>query len=1620
MAVSPERTVSLPDEEQPQERFIDLNDDATFSHVISQDAAEQKALKTHFALGETSPGLDILRADFNETLGRETARQAALAEASKLETVRLQLIQGFMQDAQVTGQQFTLEDNETIAALSAEQLQDPDVILEKLYAKKLIETAVSFNDPQVDPILQDAMEEDEEWAHRILDAGEDLITHQEIAIGEYEQLKKQYDETGWVDWGIDTVTGMFPLVTHMNTTDNPFQATGENISDQVRSLLYLPPKEFKQELKRILKERAEDNIVDALKFAQNVIGYTRMDRTFDNTLLGMDLVDVGTMGAGTALGLLARRTRAVAQANATRQMNVQSGLVAAGNIPAAAVQIVSTNVAKQAGGSQVLRNIQELGRTVPSILDGSLAGRDPGSLAQESVRRITDHITSRQDRMLEVFNDSTVLMRYSDTAQDAALDSARRMWLKDYHKLEDAIVEVVPVRESDEIFGGVDRIDILLGHLDASGFADAQRAEWIAKNLYRIPSKAFDVIERDGNFFIRMSQFVDENQLQILDMRTITDNPLTQTPITEFIGYLGKRLSTVASPDDVFEEGHNQARKIATFGGNRVSGIFKDVATDIGSMSKASRNALEKVLIRDHYRMRQVTKPDGTIENVRGDRYETIGDLQRGWQKVNGQLPSEQEMKAYFTFQTIMDADWIMRNVTKYRDKTRIGITEKSIRFRQKNAQGQDSYMASPFFEAREIDKLPSWGSKTQFTVAYLDEATGKLNFSLSSKLYKKQRDTIESMLASGNFRVLQTVDGARELKDLIKTFGEPIDYLVVRDVKSQPINPIQIEHRPGGHAKYADHGVYLKQPNVNYTADRVIKSGDITAHWDPSAITMAKWHKAYETGRNMIRDGVSAKDINNFIKANLPYKNGRTFTRLFRGAQGAPSDAPFDLNSPFLVVAPGQSTSEVADLPLHYGRQFVDMATSEHNLGHKISNVYGQDRSELLTVIRQEGTDANPVFKFEPAPMLNPLDTISRSSQQLVRSRYYDDYRHRVVEVWGRKYEGLLQQSHEQVYANPMDALVNPQWHKNITDGATLQKAKAERRAILQLMGEEQPFFDDFKISLQTTYDQIAKRAGVKAEKLIDSWRWLDPNVPVTQYLRSVAFHAYLGMYQVYQLGLQGQAVMHMAAITGNPIRAGQAASSYLLVRAGLMSHPNKLPALAKTASKALGIREDQFIEMFNLYRRSGMPEFKGENAMLDTYYKPRIVTSKGHKVLDGMTFFFREGNLLARGASFNAAYLEYRAKNPTKKITDRELAKIVERADLMSINQTRASINPVYETGPAKFATQFFTFQNRLSDQLLGTRLTPLEKARVMGMYSVMYGVPAGVGGTALGRFWPFYEHAQEVAQAEGYDRPEDTWLRFFLEGGLPELVEGITGERFDASGRWGPGGLDWLREVTSGNTGLSDVLFGAAGSFWGEALRTTEPFTMYLLDVFRPADERREITDNDFYSILRNIGSANTAYGLWMAYQHQLVMTKRGKVVGPVEFDAALVTALTGWSTEEVATHWKRMSVQKNRKEYVQGVVSLAMEDFRKGIFEFLHNKNREEGDKHMRRAQIMLERSGLDPIEMKNVYDRAMRENQNDIDRLGSDFIGDMPYEDRDKLFDRRIKELNRNYKIEEDE
>jgi hypothetical protein len=1570
--------------------------------VVNPEELDNRVEAADYALEGEYP-TDQIRMSFWLGYEDQLREQTVVRERIKERRLRQGYVQEVLEAAAADGRPLEVAERDYIMRVSGETLvHSPKTIFEHLYTRRLVNDILAAENNEV---AEEAALEAPEEAEYTNDVTADFMTKQQIAMKIMNEVRARADATPFQDKAFAFAKGLIPFYTWFQQRDRIKQGgsffLGQNIEDQARSLYFIPDiAEFESTFRNAVETIGKENILEALSFASAMVSYSGSDALWDNVFTGMDAVDIATLGTTAGVGAVVaarrwtRRARSITAASSVPGSTTNvARQVLQGNIGAAARQqalnrIQAATTTQSTTAPTPHQNLRALMASGHGILDPQAYTRNVGSLSNERAARLEEHVSRNNALLVSTMTDLSHVGRYSDEAALRGFQLAEAEFRLTYPNIEDAIIDIRSVRESEEVFAGVDHIDILIGKRDATGFSNAANAKFYAEKMYRLPAGSYDLYEEGGNVFIKMMKTVDETDPRLSDLRITTQNTTPKNFANVVLGWFRSATYLVSKEEAAW-------RHIATYGG---TAVLKRLAAVADSLPKLGKN--------EAARLKTVLDTERIQIGAGGQPYRTVGEFEQAYQARHQVLPTDAELFAWSTYRQMLDFAHVMDNASVYRDKARLGIEQMSVGFSKQNEAGAWHFVNSDFFEGRFVQSLPT--TQEDFTVGWVDPDTGKWKFGPYQVLASRNqhRDVLD-LIDTGEYRVIQVADPRSSiLREMIDHKGEPIEYIVVRNAKTKPLNPIQVEYAPD--IAYHDvSGSFVKQARSHSTGfGRRVVDGDTVVQRTASNAEARQLAAAYDQGRQMVIAALSSPNANlqqltQFVQANLPFANARAFIRSFRGTPYSAPDAMFDLDVPFLATASGQGTKGVRTYEAMFGtrQQIVDLDESSHNLSNRIAKNVATNKI---------GTQQRPVISVTAGQTIDPYSVLARSAERIARARFYDDYVHRSVEDWITEFGDTLNVAPEVLRANPGLYFFGdkPPFRTDYQDRAVLAAAKNKRRAVLSLLGQDTRETKAWKWMRQKVVDQVFRAHGQKASQIAEPWLMNSRTDPVAG-VRWLVFQAKLGLFNVVQFPLQGSSIVHAAAIDGNPLRAVQAQFAYWGMRARGLSevNPRVQGALTQRISQALGVSPQDLDEMYDAWRRSGMGIVSGEYGALDDYLNPKMFFGKNGGVARGLHFgemFFREGNSWHRGTAFATAYLRWRQTNPGARLDNAALKTIVDRADLMYINMARDS-NAAWQRGFPSIASTFFAYHARMAEQLLGFRLTAPEKLRLMMTYSAMWGVPIGVVGTSLGALWPFQESVQQAALEQGQDVDQTVLSKMFNEGLVDMLVEWAVGEDYNINERFGPQGLSWLRDIMEGDA--LAALQGAPGSFLEDFIASTDGLVGGILSI--ASGHGITLTADDFLDVARNISSVNNATKAWIVFNSGDWLTRTGSPHGGIlkEGEAgdvmASMMAAMGVQPDEVSEGY--LMIRSNRSEdqhrrAIDKEVELNFERWLKS----LQQGEDELAKTFQKRAYILMHANDYTPLEIADALKRALRVNRELVESVAEEFVLNDPERRRDLI------------------
>lgn len=795
-------------------------------------------------------------------------------------------------------------------------------------------------------------------------------------------------------------------------------------------------------------------------------------------------------------------------------------------------------------------------------------------------------------------------------------------------------------------------------------------------------------------------------------------------------------------------------------------------------------------------------------------------------------------------------------------------------------------------------------------------------------------------------------------------------------------LKPVDHKDSAKGGQFISDHLSRLEAAGTRQKSLSHSYEGDISIFGFHTEAEARKYAEHMDTARKLLKENRS-KELQDYLEKHLPYSE-TSFRGLFRAAEdGKP--ARLNIDDPIVYLSDGRRYTDDYN-PSPEWSNFEDNIRNPYNLYGSIDKEYAGERNPDLHTVREgAGTQQDPLYKLGLAEQLDPYATMTRSMANVMRNRYMADYKIQAVESFIEEFGDLLRgtRSMEELRANAMFDIHNPQWDTSTPDKYRLDAAKNARLALVNFLGTESPGQAFVTTQLEKLGNELYERMGQKVSDFAATK--LPAEVDPFRFMRKVAFHAKLGLFNPVQLFLQSQTLAHVLAVAG-PITGVKAMGATGLMNAArFTANPQVLEGIAAKAV-AFGWKKDDFLESLTLLRKTGYDIVEGEVSWADDMLDPKIFEGSGTKFLDKGTWFFREAEKQVRMSAWNAAYLEWKQASKGAAPSIRDTQQILRRADLMAANMTRAS-NARWNQGIWSVPTQFMSYQARLMEQFLGGRLTMAEKGRAFLTYSALYGVPVGGLGAAFG-VYPWFEDIRQAALERGMDM-NDTSMRVFMEGIPQTVLHALTGSDINLAERVGPGGIKFFKELLI--EGKAEVLLGPSASITGQVMRDMAPAYWAAASPFREDESASfKLTPNDFIQAAQNISTVNQAVRTYWAYNLGIWTTKSGQVIedGITPFDAIL-SGITGANPRSVTDAQLMMSSIKDT-EKAQKEAQKLIENAYERAFKAAAEGDDQGFQDYMKRVKLFLIMGGFRPDQYGKVFSQSMKPNVPLADRVKADF------------------------------
>lgn len=1418
---------------------------------------------------------------------------------------------------------------------------------------------------------------------------------------------------------------------------------GENLEKQFQQLYSLPQDKFDQVMKN-MRQLITDNPLQAVEWANSMLGQSSLEKSEKNFFNFVDIVTAPGVGLGfkalkggfkTAVKTAAKDV--VDQGVKDNGLSRGRAFAAAGDLESAAVEDASATLLTGIRRTSAVRDIPF--ENMPSALkaDATLikqAINEPSKYGAEATQRLLDTQTQRTEQFMTTMRDRVNVERMDvETAFKEGFKDLLDETKERYPGIRNSILDIkLHYNQSTNTYD----TEMVVGKFSAELFSSFLQAKQFAK-AHGLEDAT--VKSQGPRFYLSVKTPLRETEGW--GKNIFAKTKASEAPDT----FLSSLLGRVRNPDETLSFSQRESRLAATYGLANILKLLKEEGSLLRAVNKnkAKREQFTRFL--------NSMKDEAESEGRQGLWLNTPMEVENKYMNMFGRLADKEEVDAYFAYKRATEYDRQFRNILMYRNMSRAGVEEHVF----STLSDKGDKLLSPSVKGIKMHHLPA----TDDTVLFLekDNSSSRLFNAVELKSSPKRRKEYEQMRAdveNGKLQVIRVFNPEeRPLANYTKAGDHYVRYVVTRNVDSTKAIDYNglVPRRGGGHFVY-DYEHYAKQARVipervgskvthNYEGDTTIAAFPIRAMGKDFVEHLEKvrqlLYKAEREGAgNRHTKTRLQKDAKVFFESKpvegLSWKEVKGWFQSKRAPGGAIKVPPrLSLTEPIQLV---QKDKKLVNIDKSIEQRY----TTKDSLGNTYSTFRdatksGSDNMQLqvqftgerdnhgLFSVKNEGTRQNPIYKKVAAEYLDPLTTMDRTYGNVAKSLWMDDYKIKSVENWLAQASKYMKASESEIRAAPFHWFhAGPAEFKADAPAEITRNLTTAHMQIQQFLGVRSEVDNLLHSAAQRMADSLYSSFGEKSLKIDPLWLMPKLKDPF-QFMRSIAFHAKLGLFAVPQLLVQAQTYSVMMGMSGFRNTVGALGAATLTQLTRLNKNPAILDHLDKIMSKlnvtgATRWRPGEFKESLEALHRTGFMEVGREYALRGDIEAPRLITSKMGRVLDAGTVFFTEGERFSRMGAWHAAYKEFRDANPFGRLTDKDIRSILVRADDLTVNMSRASSSMLH-SGVMSIPTQFLTYQIRLAELMWGKRLDTAQRMKILAYQSALYGVPTAIGVSGLPLGDIFRKNALENGYTVG-----DSWIESAVTEGLPAMMIALlTGDGDIKKGKWynigdrfGSQGFETIREAMRGDKTFWDIVGGAGFSVTKGIWDGSDGFRNAMMSLIRGDEDKKvPLTTEDVLDVFKEITSVNQTWKAIAALNTGRWYSKKEGYLTDVSPLSAVFMAATGLQPQDVTDLQLMSWSNKDRKSFEDEVEKNVIQEIRRAVR--IQNDSPEQADKYLKRAKALFEIADFPLNRRTEIIAKASKDYESMIEAMDWKFYRVL---DVDSQTDARFNALARKREIKD--
>lgn len=306
-------TFAFGDPETAPENTIPLTEGTSNIAPLPDDVIDKRVGRADFALGDNSPGPDVLKDAFANGREPEVRAQAAQSANVDFQQEKLDHVKAAIQQ----GAPVTDEHVNKIMALGTTPEANPNTVFEDKFAKGMVTTGV-IGDPANNHVFQSAYDTDPEGTQTGIQRAIGAASRRQQAQDVLEHAQAAYNQLPWVNWDGDNGQqdklgdtaksilglGMATWVNQRNLlNDAPTNSflPGSNKYEQIQYLHLLPHDQYKPALMAAAGPGSDlwkTSPSDALDFIKAAVQFGTSDAYVDNVFAIANIGSLLPLGAG--------------------------------------------------------------------------------------------------------------------------------------------------------------------------------------------------------------------------------------------------------------------------------------------------------------------------------------------------------------------------------------------------------------------------------------------------------------------------------------------------------------------------------------------------------------------------------------------------------------------------------------------------------------------------------------------------------------------------------------------------------------------------------------------------------------------------------------------------------------------------------------------------------------------------------------------------------------------------------------------------------------------------------------------------------------------------------------------------------------------------------------------------------------------------------------------------------------------------------------------------------------------------------------------------------------------------------------------------------------------------